>query len=64
MTETRVWCDRCSTLITADRTLFALTTGPERLLRPKLDLCARCLDLFLAWIDAKDAKVAEKKNNE
>lgn len=51
MTETRVWCDRCATQIVADRTLFTLTTGPERLLRPTMDLCSQCLELFLKWID-------------
>lgn len=50
--ETKVFCDKCSTLITKDRTLITLTTGPDRLIRPIVDLCPLCLNLFLAWIDA------------
>lgn len=54
MIETRVWCDKCSILITEDRAMIAITTGPKRALQPAFDLCAACLEEFLAWVRAKD----------
>lgn len=58
-TETKIWCDRCLTLITRDRSRFTLDTGPERLLRPVIDLCPDCFDLFITWVDDPEMKNAK-----
>lgn len=57
--ETRIFCDRCLTLITKDRSRFTLETGPERLTRPVVDLCPNCFDQFLAWVDDHEMKIAK-----
>lgn len=46
-----VTCDRCRQAIGANATVLDITTGPERLKRPTLDLCGPCLLAVLAEID-------------
>lgn len=58
-TETKIWCDRCLILITRDRSRFTLETGPERLIRPTVDLCPDCLESFFDWLD--DERMKKRK---
>ena len=53
MIETKIWCDKCGILITEDRAMIAITTGPKRTLQPAFDLCPACVEELLAWIRDK-----------
>lgn len=53
MTETKHFCDKCDELITADRTLLAVKSGPRRPRQPEIELCSDCLAEFTGWLDAR-----------
>jgi hypothetical protein len=56
MLEVKCFCDRCSELVTSDRTLMKLQCGPFRGQRPTVDLCAACFSEFAEWLDARPAE--------
>lgn len=57
---TTVYCDKCSRVITADRTELFAECGPLRQRgRESIDLCLACLDSVMALIDAPSPEFAK-----
>jgi hypothetical protein len=58
MVKIEVCCDKCHTVITADRTKLAIETGPLRTVlvngngEAAIDLCRGCAEGLLVWIRA------------
>jgi hypothetical protein len=59
MTERRHFCDRCRSVILADRTVLDTRCGPLRPTMPRIELCADCASLLRNWLrHAEPAAVA------
>jgi hypothetical protein len=52
--ETTVRCDRCDEVITADRTVLRVESGPLRGRREQVDLCDECAQALVAWLRPGD----------
>lgn len=49
--ETKVWCDKCQREIgSCEPVLVEFRVGVRRA-RRRVDLCDRCYDLLIEWID-------------
>lgn len=57
MRTTAIRCDRCRTAIEADGTVVEAAAGALRRRRGpiSIDLCNRCCDSFVAWLDGAAA---------
>jgi hypothetical protein len=62
MVKIEVCCDKCHTVITADRTKLVIDTGPLRTIHINgngeaiIDLCPRCAEALLAWLRASGSR--------
>jgi hypothetical protein len=45
-----VTCDRCTEVVSADRTLLLVETGPMRPRRESIDLCPSCVEGLGVWL--------------